>query len=195
MWQNRSFSQDFHFCPKCYFCQFYLNYEMGCLGLLAFWIKIPPHNKTRHCAASTCRSHTAPEMLTQVPAHLGGTSEPAPKEMPVITAISFKIIYKTEEFPVSVSGSNQLFPAEIPGEANCFSLYRTATASAAKPGDYQEPKRGPQVTAAHLATFGFTWGEQGASPARQLSTAGSLLGSLCEDMAGWVSSKPVRPLQ
>lgn len=119
----------------------------------SFLNKNPPHDKTRHCAASTGRSHAAPEILTQVPAHLGGTLELAPKEMPVIRAISFKIIYKTEEFPVSVSGSNQLFPAEIPGEANCFSLYRTATASAAKPGDCQEPKCNPRATAAHLVAL------------------------------------------
>lgn len=73
-----------------------------------------------------------PEMLTQVPAHWGNASERASEEPPVMRAISLKIIYKTAEFPVSVSGSNWLFPAEIPRDANCSSPYRIATANAAK---------------------------------------------------------------
>lgn len=48
---------------------------------------------------------------------------------------------------------------------------------------------GPWTAEVHLSTFNFAQGEWVASPAGEPSKADCVLGSLCQNMRGWVSSK------
>lgn len=105
VWQTEVSNGSSFFFQNAIFACFHLNYEIRCLGLSAIWIK-PPHDKMGPFLGLhlplVCPSWDVDTSACSFGKHFGA----GPVEMPVIRAISFKIIYKTEEFPVSVSGSN-----------------------------------------------------------------------------------------